>query len=58
MIAASEGLILGEKLGIDPKVLTDIMSVSTGGSWANNVSNPRPGVLPNSPSSKNYEGGF
>jgi 3-hydroxyisobutyrate dehydrogenase len=37
MIACSEGLVLGEKLGIDPKMLADIIAVSTGTSWANNV---------------------
>lgn len=58
MIACSEGLVLGEKLGIDPKMLADIISVSTGTSWANNVQNPRPGVVETSPASNNYQGGF
>jgi 3-hydroxyisobutyrate dehydrogenase len=58
MIAASEGMVLGEKLGIDPKVLCDILSVSTGNCWAVSACNPRPGILPDSPASKNYEGGF
>ena len=58
MVAASEGMVLGEKLGIDPKVLMDILSVSTSSCWAITHDNPRPGNLPNAPSSKNYEGGF
>lgn len=58
MIAASEGMVLGEKLGIDPKVLTEILGVSTAGCWAVSASNPRPGVLENAPASRNYEGGF
>jgi 3-hydroxyisobutyrate dehydrogenase len=58
MIATSEGLSLGEKLGIDPKVLSQILSVSTGRSWVIDSYNPRPGVLENVPSSRNYEGGF
>jgi 3-hydroxyisobutyrate dehydrogenase len=58
MIALSEGLSLGEKLGIDPKVLSNILSVSTGRSWCVDTYNPRPGVLENVPSSKNYNGGF
>lgn len=58
MIAVSEGTALGERLGIDPKVLQQILSVSTAGCWANNVANPRPGVLEGSPSSRNYDGGF
>ena len=58
MIAASEGMVLGEKLGIDPKVLCEILMVSTANCWAINGCNPRPGNLENSPSSRNYENGF
>lgn len=58
MIAVSEGLALGEKLGIDPKILVDVLSVSTGSCWALTVPTPRPDINPNAPSSKNYEGGF
>ena len=58
MIAASEGMVLGEKLGIDPKVLCEILSVSTANCWAVSAHNPRPGNIENSPASKNYEGGF
>lgn len=58
MIATSEGLSLGEKLGIDPKILSNILSVSTGRSWCIDSYNPRPGVMENVPSSKNYNGGF
>jgi 2-hydroxymethylglutarate dehydrogenase len=32
-IVASEGFVLGVKAGIDPKVLWDIISISTGNSW-------------------------
>ena len=58
MIAISEGTALGERLGIDPKKLQEILSKATASCWANNVGNPRPGVLENSPSSRNYDGGF
>lgn len=58
MIALSEGLSLGEKLGIDPKILSNILSVSTGRSWCVDTYNPRPGVLENVPASRNYSGGF
>lgn len=58
MIATSEGLSLGEKLGIDPKVLSSIISVSTGRSWSLDSYNPRPGVLENVPASRDYNGGF
>jgi len=58
MIATSEGLSLGEKLGIDPKVLSSIIAVSTGRSWVVEAYNPRPGVMENVPSSRDYNGGF
>jgi 3-hydroxyisobutyrate dehydrogenase len=58
MIACSEGMVLGEKLGIDPKVLHQILSVSTSNCWCINSANPRPGNIETAPSSRNYEGGF
>lgn len=58
MIAASEGMALGEKLGIDPKVLQSILAVSTARNWCIDTYNPRPGVLEGVPASRNYENGF
>lgn len=58
MIAVSEGLALGEKLGIDPKKLSEILSVSTSSCWCTNATNPRPGAVEGSPAGRNYEGGF
>jgi len=58
MIAVSEGLSLGQKLGMDPKVLSDILSVSTGRCWSVDTYNPVPGVMEGVPASKNYAGGF
>jgi 3-hydroxyisobutyrate dehydrogenase len=58
MVACSEGMVLGEKLGIDPKVLHQILSVSTSNCWCINSANPRPGNIETAPSSRNYEGGF
>jgi 3-hydroxyisobutyrate dehydrogenase len=58
MIAASEGMALGEKLGIDPKVLSEILGVSTGSCYSITTANPRPGNIPTSPASNNYDGGF
>lgn len=53
-------MVLGERLGIDPKVLTEILQASTGGKdmWVLNGTHPTPGCVPTSPSSRNYEGGF
>lgn len=58
MIAACEGMAMGEKLGIDPKTLCDILSVCTANSWVVDTTNPRPGNRPNAPASNGYNGGF
>ena len=58
MIGVSETMNLGINLGVDPKLLTSILSSATGRCWSVDTYNPVPGVLPNVPSSKNYEGGF
>lgn len=58
MIGTSETMILGKQLGLDPKVLNQILNVSSGKTWPSEVYSPVPGLMPNAPSSKNYEGGF
>lgn len=58
MIAASETLNLGTKLGMDPKLLSGILNTSTGRCWSTDTYNPVPGILPNVPSSRDYTGGF
>jgi 3-hydroxyisobutyrate dehydrogenase len=54
MVAVSEGMSLGAKLGIDSKKLGEILSVSTSSCWATNATNPVPGVVETSPASKGY----
>jgi len=58
MAGTAESFNLGIKAGLDPKVLTDIVNVSTGRSWSSETYNPVPGILPNVPSTNNYDGGF
>ena len=58
MLAVSEALALGVGLGLDPKLLSKIMSVSSSRCWSVDTYNPAPGVMPNVPSSNNYDGGF
>jgi 3-hydroxyisobutyrate dehydrogenase len=58
MTGLSESLALGVKLGMDPKVLSEIMAVSTARCWSLDTYNPVPNILPNAPSSRNYENGF
>lgn len=57
-LAASEALNIGVKMGLDPKLLTDVINVSGGQCWITSNSNPVPGVMENVPSSRDYEGGF
>ncbi|TMN16696.1 3-hydroxyisobutyrate dehydrogenase [Pseudoxanthomonas sp. X-1] len=58
MAVTGEAIGLGVAHGLDPKVLSQMMAVSTGRSWATEVCNPWPGVLENAPASRGYSGGF
>lgn len=58
MVAVSEGFALGTKLGIDPKKMQEIFSVSTSKCWCTDATNPVPGVVETSPASRGYQGGF
>lgn len=58
MTGTAEALALGVANGLDPKVLSDIMSKSSGRNWALELYNPYPGVMDNVPASRAYRGGF
>jgi len=58
MVAASEGLAIGEKLGMDAKVLCKIIGVSSGDNRALSVFSPHPRVRDDVPSARGYTGGF
>lgn len=58
MVGTSEALQLGITNGLDPKVLSEIMSKSSGSNWTLDVYNPCPNVMEGVPSSNNYDGGF
>ena len=58
MVGTSEALQLGIANGLDPKVLSEIMSQSSGSNWTLDVYNPCPGIMDNVPSSNDYQGGF
>lgn len=57
-IASCEGLAMGKKLGLDQKLLTQIISHSTGRNWCVDTYNPVPGIFPDAPASDNYDHGF
>jgi 3-hydroxyisobutyrate dehydrogenase len=58
MAVTGEAIALGTAHGLDAKVLSQMMAVSTSRSWATEVCNPWPGVLENAPASRGYTGGF
>lgn len=58
MAGTAEALALGVANGLDPKVLSDIMSKSSGRNWALELYNPYPGVMETAPASRGYTGGF
>ena len=58
MSGTAEALSIGVKSGLDPSVLSEIMSKSSGGNWSLDKYNPYPGVMTESPASKDYQGGF
>lgn len=58
MVGISEVMNLAIRLGLDPKQFMEIINSSTGRCWASEVNIPVPGLQPNAPSSKNYDGGF
>lgn len=57
-IATAEAMNLGIRWGLDPKVLANLINVSTGKCWPSEVNNPVEGVIPGSPASRGYTGGF
>ncbi|WP_087018645.1 3-hydroxyisobutyrate dehydrogenase [Thaumasiovibrio subtropicus] len=58
MAATCEGLALGKSLGLDPKVLSDIVQQSSGTNWVLEKYNPCPGVSDGVPSASDYSRGF
>ncbi|OIW32590.1 3-hydroxyisobutyrate dehydrogenase [Coniochaeta ligniaria NRRL 30616] len=57
-IATAEAMNLGVKWGLDPKVLSGVINVSTGKCWPSEVNNPVPGVVDTAPAGRDYKGGF
>ena len=58
MSGTAEALSMGVQSGLDPSVLSKIMSKSSGGNWSLDNYNPYPGVMSESPASNDYQGGF
>ena len=58
MFGVCEGFALGEKLGVSHQTLFDVVSTSSGNSWALSNNCPVPGPVPTSAANRNYEPGF
>ena len=58
MAATCEAFVLAQKLGLDPQVFFDISSKASGQSWSMTSYCPVPGVGPETPADREYEGGF
>jgi 3-hydroxyisobutyrate dehydrogenase len=58
MVATAEAFVLAKKLGLDPQRFYDIASVSSGQNWSMTSYCPLPGVGPESPADRDYQGGF
>jgi 3-hydroxyisobutyrate dehydrogenase len=58
MLGVCEAFALGERLGLAPDRFFEIASRSSGASWSLNTYCPWPGVGPQTPADRNYEGGF
>ncbi|WP_338504831.1 3-hydroxyisobutyrate dehydrogenase [Sphingomonas kaistensis] len=58
MAGTCEAFVLAQKLGLDPQVFFDISSKASGQSWSMTSYCPVPGVGPETPADRGYDGGF
>jgi 3-hydroxyisobutyrate dehydrogenase len=58
MAATCEAFVLAQKLGLDPQKFFDISSKASGQNWSMTSYCPVPGVGPDTPADRDYEGGF
>ena len=57
-VAVSEAFRIAEGFGVDPKVLTDVISKSSGNTWVMQQAHPVPGLVERAASSRDYAPGF
>jgi 3-hydroxyisobutyrate dehydrogenase len=57
-VAVSEAFRIAEGFGVDPKVLTDVISKSSGNTWVMEHMHPVPGLVAKAASSRDYAPGF
>ena len=57
-VAVSEAFRIAEGFGVDPRVLTEVISKSSGNTWVMQHAHPVPGLVPRAASSRDYAPGF
>jgi 3-hydroxyisobutyrate dehydrogenase len=57
-VAVSEAFRIAEGFGVDPKVVTEVISKSSGHTWVMEQMHPVPGLAPRAASTIGYEPGF
>lgn len=58
MLAVSEGFLLAERLGLDPKKLHEVVTHASGQCWVMDRYVPLPNILDNVPANHDYQPGF
>jgi 3-hydroxyisobutyrate dehydrogenase len=58
MVATCETFVMAQKLGLDPQTFFEISSKASGQCWSMTSYCPLPGVGPQTPADRDYEGGF
>jgi 3-hydroxyisobutyrate dehydrogenase len=58
MVATCEAFVMAKNLGLDPATFFSISSKASGQSWSMTSYCPLPGVGPETPADRDYEGGF
>lgn len=57
-VAVSEAFRIAEGFGVDPKILTDVISKSSGHTWVMEHAHPVPGMVAKAPANRDYAPGF
>ena len=57
-IATAEAMNLGQRSGIDPAKLAELINGASGKCWSSEINNPVAGVSPGAPAENDFEGGF
>lgn len=58
LAAACEGAVLAQRLGLDPKILYDVVTRSSGDNWAFRTNYPIPDVVATAASTRGFTPGF